>query len=434
MRAAPHRPPMGPLPPGPAAPPWWQTVEWIVRPTAFLRRCAARHGEPFTLRTLWADAPMVLVSHPEDVRRVLTAPPGALRGGGSAVLEPFAGPSSLLVLAGEQHLRARRLLLPAFHGDALEAYRPLVARLAAAEIAWWPRGRPVRTHARMQALTLEVMLRVVLGSDAPALRRAIERALALVRSVPRLVAMSVAGRDAPFRRAVERVDAVLYALIAERRRNGDGAARTSEGEAAAPPPILDALLAATRSDAEVRDQLVTLLAAGHETTATALAWAFERLAREPGLVARLRAGDEALLDATVREVLRIRPVLSVAPREVAEPFPLRGGWTVPPGAQVAACLYLAQRRPESFPPDPLAFRPDRWLDGPQPPPYAWVPFGGGARRCLGAAFAQMEVREVLREAVARVELAPPRGAARGERVRRRAVSLSPAGGGRVVAR
>ena len=425
-----------PLPAGPRAPVWWLTVEWIVRPTALLRRCAARHGEPFTLRTLWADAPMVLVSDPEDVRRVFTAGPEQLRGGGSAVLEPFAGPSSLLVLDGEDHLAARRRQLPAFHGDRMRALRPLVAEQAAAELDRWPRGRELRTHERMQALTLEVMLRVVFGDERPSLRAAIEGALALVRSAPRLVAMSVLGRDGRFRRAVERVDEEVYALIGARRRGAAGG-----------PALVDELLAAEPSDAAVRDHLVTLLAAGHETTATALAWAFERLARDPALLAELRAGprsggspatpsegpDEELLEATVKEVLRIRPVLSVAPREVVAPFALAGGATVPPGAQVAACIYLAHRRRASFPPDPLAFRPRRWLEGPKPPPYAFIPFGGGPRRCLGAAFAQMEMREVLRAAVARMELAPPRRPARGERVRRRAVSLTPARGGRVVA-
>ena len=167
------------LPPGPRAPAWWQTVEWILRPTALLRRSAARFGEPFTLRTLWADAPLVLVSDPEDVRRVFTAGPEALQGGGSAVLEPFAGPASLLVLDGDEHLRARRVQLPAFHGERMSAYRPLVAGLAAAEIDGWPRGRELRTHERMQALTLRVMLRVVFGDESARLRSAIEDALAL---------------------------------------------------------------------------------------------------------------------------------------------------------------------------------------------------------------------------------------------------------------
>lgn len=424
----------GPLPPGPSAPVSWQTIEWIVRPTALLRRSAARYGVPFTLRTLWADAPMVLVSAPEDVRKVFSAPPAVLRGGGSAVLEPFAGPSSLLVLSGEEHLRRRRLMLPAFHGDRMRAYAPMIAELAERELDAWPRGRAVRTHERMQALTLEVMLRVVLGAreEAGALRAAIEDALAIVRSAPRLVAMSVLRRDAPFRRAVERVDALLYALIAKRRAAGAAAEESVLGSLVAKGAGWRGAEGSGWTDAEVRDQLVTLLAAGHETTATALAWAFERLGRDPALVAALREGDEALLEATVKEVLRIRPVLSVAPREVVEPFELADGRTLPPGVQVAACLYLAHRRAESFPPDPLAFRPRRWLDGPKPPPYAWIPFGGGDRRCLGAAFAEMELREVLRAAVARWRLEPA-GPPRGERVRRRAVSLTPAGGGRVIA-
>lgn len=404
------------LPPGPRAPAAWQTVEWIVRPTAFLRRCAARHGVPFTIRTFWAEAPMVLVSHPDDVRRVFTAP--ELGGGGSAVLEPFAGPSSILVLDGEEHLRQRRLMLPAFHGERMRAYRPLVRELAEREVRGW-RGE-VRTHERMQALTLEIILRVVMGSDSRALRAAIEHALGLARSAPRLVAMALVQRDAgPYRtfmRAVARVDELLYALI----------------EQPSPPDSVLALLKAARdadgappTQRELRDQLVTLLAAGHETTAGALAWAFERLARHPHAVARL--DEDGYRDAVVKEVLRIRPVLSVAPREVREPFQL-GGRTLPPGVQVAPSIYLAHRRPEAFGPDPLAFRPERWLDDPPPPSYAWLPFGGGDRRCAGAAFAQMEMGEVLRAAAEHRLLAAPRG----ERVLRRGVSLTPARGGTVT--
>jgi cytochrome P450 family 135 len=358
-----------------------------------------------------------------------------LAGGGSALLEPFAGPSSVLVLDGAEHLRARRLMLPAFHGDRMRAHAPMVAALAAAEIDTWPRGTAIATHPRMQSLTLEIMLRVVFGARGRGqvgdLREAIERALAIARSAPRLVAMTVLGRDAPFRRAVEGVDRLLLALIARRRADRE-AGRPTGGRA-----VLDDLLdargpdGATPDDRELRDHLVTLLAAGHETTASALAWAFERLARHPGVVERLREGDEALLDATVREVLRVRPVLSIAPREVVAPFEVEGGWTLPPGVQVAACILLAHRRTGSFGADALAFRPARWLEGDPPPAYAWIPFGGGARRCLGAAFAQMEMREILRVAVARLDLRADR--ARGERVRRRAVSLTPARRGRVVA-
>ncbi len=172
---------------------------------------------------------------------------------------------------------------------------------------------------------------------------------------------------------------------------------------------------------------MTLLAAGHETTAGSLAWALERLARQPHVVARLRDGDGAYLDATVKEVLRLRPVLSITPRKVVEPFPA-GGWTLPPGVHVTPCLYLAHRRPELWP-EPAAFRPERFLEG-APAPYSWLPFGGGVRRCAGAAFATMELHEVLRAVVRRFDLAPDRP--EGERMRRRGVTLTPSRGGRVV--
>ena len=191
--------------------------------------------------------------------------------------------------------------------------------------------------------------------------------------------------------------------------------------------MIDELIAAGSSEDELRDQVVTLLAAGHETTAGSLAWALERLARHPRVVARLREGDDAYLEATVKEVLRLRPVLSITPRKVVEPF-TAGEWTLPPGVHVTPCLYLAHRRPELWP-DPTAFRPERFLDG-APAPYSWLPFGGGVRRCAGAAFATMELHEVLRAVVRRFELRPDRP--EGERMRRRGVTLTPSRGGRVV--
>jgi cytochrome P450 len=405
------------LPPGPAEPAVAQTIEWIARPTDLLRRSAARFGEPFTLRTLWADAPMVLVSDPDTVKRVYAAPEDVLRGGASStVLEPFAGPSSILLTSGEAHLRQRRLVLPPFHGKRMEEHRETVAALAAAEVARWEPGAPLRTLPRMQELTLDVILRVVLGAPDPPLRAAIRAALDMSSSLPRLVALSIAPRGSapwrPFERAVARVDALLRAAI---RRGGRGA-------------VLDELIAAGASEDELRDQVVTLLAAGHETTAGSLAWACERLARHPEVVARLRDGDDAYLDATVKEVLRLRPVLSITPRKVVAPFAV-GGYTLPPGVHVTPCLYLAHRRPELWP-DPTAFRPERFLDG-APAPYSWLPFGGGTRRCAGAAFATMELHEVLRAVVRRFDLRPDHPA--GERMRRRGVTLTPSRGGRVVA-
>ena len=409
--------PHGMLPPGPAAPAAVQTIEWIARPTALLRRAAARHGEPFTLRTLWADAPMVLVSDPETIRRVYAAPPEQLRGGASStVLEPFAGPSSILLTHGETHLRQRKLVLPPFHGRRMEEHRAAVAGLAAAEVARWVPGTPLRTLPRMQALTLDVILRVVLGAPDPRLREAIRGALDMATSLARLVTLSLVPRGSPpwrgFEAAVARVDGLLHAAIRERRPSG---------------AVLDELIAAGASEDELRDQVVTLLAAGHETTAGSLAWALERLARHPHVTARLRDGDEAYLDATVKEVLRTRPVLTITPRKVLEPFAV-GGWTLPPGVHVTPCLYLAHRRPELWP-EPTAFRPERFLDG-APAPYAWLPFGGGVRRCAGAAFATMELHEVLRAVVRRFDLRPDRPG--GERMRRRGVTLTPARGGRII--
>ena len=412
------------LPPGPREPAALQTLEWLARPTALLRRCQARYGEPFTLRTAWADAPMVLVSAPDDVRRIFAADAAVLRGGASsAILEPFAGPSSILVLDGAEHLRQRRLMLPPFHGEALSRWRETIAALANAELDGWRPGVPLRALPRMQALTLEVILRVVFGGgDHARLRTAIRRALDMTTSLPRLAAMTLVRHEAgpwgTFMRAVREVDRLLLAEV----------------ERPAEPGSILALLQAARHDnnapptpRELRDQVVTLLAAGHETTAGALAWALERLARHPQVLARVREGDEAYLDAVVKEVLRVRPVLSIAARQVAAPFEV-DGWTLPPGVHVAACIYLAHRRPELWD-DPTAFRPERFLDG-APEPYAFIPFGGGVRRCVGAAFATLEMREVLRAVAARFALRPAAG--RGERVRRRSITLAPARGGAVM--
>ncbi len=403
----------GMLPPGPREPASLQTVEWIARPTAFLRRCRARHGEPFTVRVAWADAPMVLVSDPEEIRRVFTADPDVLRGGSSStILEPFAGPTSILVTHGPEHMRQRRLLLPPFHGEALERWRGTIAELADRELDGWEPGRPLRTHARMQSLTLDVILRVVFGErERPALRAAIRRALDMTASLPRLVAMSLAPPTrAPFLRAVREIDALLHAEIARPAEAGS----------------LLALLQESGAD-ELRDQVVTILAAGHETTAGSLAWALERLAHHPEVLGRIRDGDDAYLDATVREVLRVRPVLSIAARKVTRPYEV-GGYTLPPGVHIAPCIYLAHRRPEAWP-DPTAFRPERFL-GAQPAPYTYLPFGGGVRRCAGAPFAMLELREVLRVVARRLELRPT--GRRGERMRRGSVTLTPAGGAALI--
>jgi cytochrome P450 len=270
----------------------------------------------------------------------------------------------------------------------------------------------VKTLPRMQALTLEVMLRVVFGSRDVALRDALRAPLDMTQSTPRLIAMSLFQRDVPgspfgrFVRAVRRMDAVLAERLAT----------------PAPGSVLALLKESGATSRELRDQVVTLLAAGHETTATALAWALERLARHPRPLT-----TDAELDATVKEVLRVRSVLSIASRKVREPYEV-AGHTLPTGVYVGACLYLAHRRADVWP-DPTAFRPERFADG-APEPYSWVPFGGGTRRCLGASFASLEMREVLRAVASRFTLRPDRP--QGERMRRRSITLAPARGGVVV--
>jgi cytochrome P450 len=411
------------LPPGPPEPAAIQMSEWIVRPTALLRRCHARYGEPFTLKINWSDAPMVFITDPADIKRVFAAGQDVLRGGeSSSVLEPFAGPRSILLLHGAEHLRQRRLMLPPFHGEALARWRDTIAALAEAELDRWTPGEPVKALRRMQALTLEVILRVVFGAGDPELRDAIRRTLDMTTSMPRLVAMSLVRKPVgpwlTFMRAVKRLDALIYERIDARVDDGSVLAvlRSARHEDGSPP-----------SREELRDQLVTLLAAGHETTAGALGWAIERLARHPDVLARVRAGDDAYLDAVIKEVLRVRPVLSIVARKTLAPFEV-GGWTLPPGVHVTPCIYLTHRRPDLWD-DPTAFRPERFLDG-APEPYAFIPFGGGTRRCLGAAFATLEMREVLNAVAARFELRPDRPD--GERMRRRSITLTPARGGYVV--
>jgi len=361
---------------------------------------------------------MVFVSDPAELRRIFTAGPDVLRAGASStVLEPFAVPRSILVLDGDQHLRERRLMLPPFHGEALAGWRQTMADLAAAELDGWEPGRPVHALRRMQALTLAVILRVVFGSGDPALRDAIRRTLDMTTSLPRLWAMGVLGpRDIgpwrTFRRAVRNLDSLIHERI---------------GAAADDGSVLALLRAADPTPEQLRDQLVTLLAAGHETTAGSLAWALERLSRHPEVLARVREEDDGYVDAVVKEVLRSRPVLAIAPRQVVSSFTV-GGWTLPAGVHVTPCIYLTHRRPDLWG-DPAAFRPERFL-GATPPPYAFIPFGGGVRRCLGAAFATLEMREVLRAVAGRFTLRPARRGS--ERMRRRSITMPQAHGGPVI--
>jgi cytochrome P450 family 135 len=419
------------LPPGPRAPAAWQTVGWTVRPAAFLRRVHERFGDPATIRTLWTDEPMVLFSHPDAVREVFRLDPAIAPAGQSwEFLRPFAGSHSILVLDGEEHLRERRLIQTPFHGERMRGFAPTVAELARRELATWS-GRVVALE-RMKRLTLDTILRVVFGArseqELADLREAVHGTLDSVRSMPRMLAMSLVQRDlgprspwGRFRLAVERFDALLFDVIAHRRAEASGdsmlALLLDQRDEDGNPP----------TDRHVRDQLVALLAAGHDTSAASLAWGFERLARHPAVHARLRDGDPAYLDAVVKEVLRVRPALTIAPRRLLEPVRIAGR-TLPAGIHVAACLWLALRREDLWP-QAAAFRPERWLEGAQPDPMSWIPFGGGARRCAGAPFAQMEMREVLR-AAADLSIRPVRPEP--ERARRSALVVTPHRGGELL--
>jgi cytochrome P450 len=387
------------LPAGPRAPAAWQTVAWMVRPGAFLSRAHARFGDPVTIRTYWTEEPMVLFSDPDAVREVFALDPGIAPAGQSwEFLRPFAGPHSILLLDGEEHLRERRLMAAPFHGERMRALAPLIAELAREELATWD-GRVIALE-RMRKLTLEIILRVVFGArgeEAAELRDAVEGTLGGVRSMPRMLSMALVQRDlgprspwGRFRIEVERFDALLYKLLARRRAT----------------PADDSVLAMlleqrdqdgnAPTDRQLRDQLVALLVGGHDSSAATLAWAFERLARHPAVMDRLREDDPAYVTAVVKEVMRVRPALTIAPRLLLEPVQIAGR-IVPAGVQVAACLWLALRREDLWP-EASAFRPERWLEDPAPDPASWIPFGGGVRRCAGAPFAEMQIREILRVA------------------------------------
>jgi len=404
----------------------------------FFERCRARYGNRFTIRLI-GTPPFVMLADPGEVKEVFTAPPDVLHPGqGARILQPVIGRNSVILLDEDAHLAQRRLMLPAFHGEQVERLTALMAQVAHAEIDRWPREEPVALHPRLQALTLEVILRTVFGLDEG------ER-LALLRD--RLTSVLAVGaspvsmlppvqRDlgplTPWGRFVrlrDEVDAELFALIDERR--------AAAGER---DDVLSLLLGARHEDGspmsphELRDELMTLLVAGHETTASELAFAFERLVRAPAALARLTeevaAGDgDGYLTATVQETLRRRPVLpNAAPRLVMEEIEV-GGWRYPPGVCLVPNAYLVHHDPAIYP-DPYAFRPERFLDRP-PDTYTWIPFGGGRRRCLGATFATVEMKVVLHAVLERTQ---PRAAGDGrlELSRRRSITLSPREGAQVV--
>jgi cytochrome P450 len=423
------------LPPGPRLPKTLQTVGWWTRPAPFLERCRARYGKRFTIRLL-SSPPFVHLSDPDEVKQVFTAPPEVLHPGeGASVLEPFVGTYSLILLDEGAHLSQRKLMLPSFHGEKMQRLSGLMAEVAEREVASWPRGGTVVLQPRLQALTLEIILRAVFGLDPgarlDALRDRLTTILEVSENPASLLPFLQRGRRwKAFERQRDEADALLFELIDERRRE-DGAR----------DDVLAMLLEARHEDGspmspqELRDELMTLLVAGHETTASELAWAFERLARTPRVLRRLTreldSGDgDDYLTATVQETLRRRPVLQLAaPRLVKQPVTI-GGFDYPPDVCLAANGYLIHHDPAIYP-EPYTFRPERFLDEP-PGTYTWIPFGGGRRRCLGASFAMLEMKIVIEAVLSQTELAPDGD--RLERTRRRGITVSPRAGARTVLR
>ena len=419
-----------PLPPGPRMPRALQTAIWFGNAQWMLDQCAARFGETFTLRIL-NEGTWVVLSRPDDLKQVFTGDPSVFHAGeGNQILLPILGENSVLLLDDAGHLEQRKLLLPPFHGKRMERYAQLMAEIAAAEIDSWPRGEPYALRPRMQALTFEIILRAVFGlgegERLERLRAELRRLLDIVTNprmmlFPALLGPRRLARMKLFQRDVARVDGPIYEEIAERRREGHLDERDD---------ILSLLLQARHedgapmTDVELRDELMTLLVAGHETTATALAWAIERLIRHPDKLGRLtqevREGGTEYLDAVITETLRLRPVISLVARRLTQPVAI-GGWELPAGVTVSPSIYLVHRRADIYP-DPERFIPERFIDTP-PGTYTWIPFGGGVRRCLGASFAQFEMRVVLAELVQRRQLAPAR--TESEQVKRRAITETP---------
>jgi len=424
------------LPPTLPEPPVVQTTRWLLRPISFLESARRRFGDAFAVQFLGFQSPMVMISDPEAIQALYTERAHGLPPGRTLALQPILGSRSVLLLEGREHLARRKLMLPPFHGERMRRYEATVAEVVARDVETWPVGTPFAIHPHMQAVTLEVILRAVFGvtdeQRRAALTERLRRLLSAGASVGLqfrvMIARRLGGPD-PLERLqglLADIDELLAAEIADRRADPR-------------EDILSMLVGATfedgdpMDDREIRDQLMTLLLAGHETTATGLAWTFDLLLRHPHvlerLVAAVDAGEDAYVRAVVSESLRLRPVVPLAGRRLASELRVNGH-VLPAGTDITPAIWLAHTRADRYP-EPYAFRPERFLER-APATYAWVPFGGGVRRCLGASFAEMEMRVALTEILRRRTLEP--GKSRAERVARRNVTFSPEKGTLVVAR
>lgn len=413
-------------------------LAFLTRPSAFPRWCRRRYGDVFTVRMpLMGRA--VVVADPALVKTIFAGDPELLHAGESnaEVLAPILGRRSVLVLDEGAHMRERKLMLPPFHGERMRVWKDEIEALAADAVAAWPEGRELALLPEMRRLTLEIILRVVFGLDEverlDQFRRLLQAMLDFSDNLFALLPWFRTDRFAwtpwsRFLRLREEADQAIFAEIARRRESGvDG--RTD---------VFSLLLEARREDGspltdrELRDELMTLLVAGHETTATSLAWCFDLLLHNPEKLAKLRAdlagGGVDYLDAVIKETMRIRPVIAVIGRRLTRDWEL-GGYRVPAGVSVEPHIWLIHHREDIYP-EPETFLPERFLEGPQPDAASYLPFGGGVRRCLGASFATFEMKTVVPVVLDSVALRPV--LPRPERVKREAVTMVPARGARVA--
>lgn len=430
------------FPPGPPLPRMLQTLGFILAPARFLDACRRRYGDVVAFSTLF-DSRFVIVFEPEVVKQLMRGRPDQLHAGeANAVLGPVVGSRSVLLLDEAEHLRHRRLILPAFHGERMRAYEQVMREATDRAIEAWPVGTPFPLLRSMQSLTLDVIVRAVFGVEERArqdelkarLRAMVDPVgsrLSVVMMVLSRGRFGIAGNVREFERRRRAVDELLFEEIARRR-----AAPDLEGR----EDVFSMLVLArdedgrALSDQELRDELVTLLVAGHETTATGLAWTFELLLRNPRVLDRLTAAlggedDDGYLDAVVKEALRMRPVISGIGRVVrGGPYEV-GGYQIPPGVEVNPSIAGIHRRADRYP-QPREFRPERFLGPETPDTYTWMPFGGGVRRCLGASFAMFEMNVVIRRVLERTD--PQAAGRRPEKAVRKGVTFVPARGARVV--